>query len=219
MAARDCAGPLTVAFDAWVPQARWGPLFHVFRLEHPGVRLEWKRTGFPRRDRPLLDGAKVGLFLEPPRQNGLVALTLDTSPMVVIVATGDRLADHEELRVADILDRPFPASPSADPRWMSFWTLDERRGGPPRLTGDDVGSAEADLEVVAAGSAIATLPASLASGIAHPGVIALALRDGPRVRTRLVWRSEPYDPLVADLADLAAAWARRVPASRQQYGQ
>src|SRR4051812_3913127 len=104
--------------------------------------------------------------------------------MVVIVAAGDRLAHHTELRVVDILDRPFPGGPNLNPEWTSFWTLDEQRGGPATRTDDDVKSAEDGLEVIAAGRAIGTVPTWIADGLAHPGVIALPLRDGPHVRTR-----------------------------------
>ena len=78
--------------------------------------------------------------------------------MVVIVAAGDRLAYHTELRVADILDRPFPGGPNLDPEWTSVWTLEEQRGGPAICTADDVRSAEDALEVIAAGRAIGTCP-------------------------------------------------------------
>jgi DNA-binding transcriptional LysR family regulator len=191
-----------------MPTARWGPLFHVFRLEHPDVRLEWQPNGLPTRGRPLLDGADVGLFVEPPPQEGVGALTLDVSPLVVIVAAGDRLAHHTELRVHDILDRPFPGGPSLNPEWASFWTLDEQRGGPATCTDDDVKTVEDALEVIAAGRAIGTLPSSIADGLAHPGVIALPLRDGPPVRTSLVRRSNHGDPILEALLDLATAWTR-----------
>ena len=128
--------------------------------------------------------------------------------MSVIVAAGDRLANHTELRVADILDRPFPGGPNLNPEWTSFWTLDEQRGGPASCTADDVKSAEDALEVIAAGRAIGTLPTWMADGLAHPGVIALPLRDGPHIRTRLVWHSHPDDPIVDALLDLATAWTR-----------
>jgi hypothetical protein len=48
----------------------------------------------------------------------------------------------------------------------------------------------------------------MADGLAHPGVIALPLRDGPRVRTRLVWHSQPNNPIVDALLELAAVWTR-----------
>jgi DNA-binding transcriptional LysR family regulator len=199
---------LKIVFDAWLPTARWGPLFHVFRLEHPDVRLEWQPTGFPVRGRSLLDGADAGLFIEPPPEASSSALTLDVSPMVVLVAAGDRLAHSTELRVAEILDRPFPGGPDLNPEWASFWTLDEQRGAPATRTADDVRSAGDSLEVIAAGRAISTLPTWMADGLAHPGVIALPLRDGPPVRTRLVWHSDADDPIVDALVELATVWTR-----------
>jgi DNA-binding transcriptional LysR family regulator len=200
--------PVTIRFEARLSQARWGPLFHVFRLEQPDVRLDWKPGGHPTLERPLLEGADVGLFLEPLDEPGLVGITIETSPMVVIVAAGDPLAHQVRVRVADILDRPFPRSPTLHPEWTSFWTLDKQRGGPPELTDDDVRTADDLLDVVAAGRAIATAPASVATGLAHPGVIALPLRDGPQVRTRLVWRSGDDNPIIGSLVELATAWTR-----------
>jgi DNA-binding transcriptional LysR family regulator len=208
MTTRGAARQLTIVFDAGMPTARWGPLFHVFRLEHPHLRVAWQPTGFPIRGRSLLDGAEAGLLVEPPPEAGLSALTIDVSPMVVIVAAGDRLAHNTELRVADILDRPFPGGPNLNPAWTSFRTLDEQRGGPASCTDDDVRTAEDALEVIAAGRAIGTLPTSMADGLAHPGVIALPLRGGPPVRTRLVWHSNHDNPIVEALLDLAAAWTR-----------
>jgi DNA-binding transcriptional LysR family regulator len=200
------AARVRIVFDARLPHARWGPLFHVFCLEQPDVRLEWRPIGFPARGQSLLEGADVGLFVEPPQEAGLRRLTMEASSMVVVVAAGDRLALNDELSVADILDRPFPGGPSLDPEWTAFWTLDAQRGGPPKRTDDDVRSAEDGLDVVAAGRAIATVPACVAGGLAHPGVVALPLSNAPQVRTRLVWRSGDANPIVQSLVDLATAW-------------
>jgi hypothetical protein len=208
MTARGATRQLKIAFDARLPTARWGPLFHVFRLEHPDLLLEWQPIGFPTRGHPLLEGAHAGLSVEPPPEPGLSALTLDVSPMAVIVAVGDRLARQTELRVLDILDRPFPGGANLNPEWTSFWTLDAQRGCSATCTDDDVRTAEDGLEVIAAGRAIGTLPASIADGLAHPGVIALPLRDGPPVRTRLVWNSNHDNPILDALLDLATAWTR-----------
>jgi DNA-binding transcriptional LysR family regulator len=196
--------PLCVVFEA-LPLARWGPLFHLLRVEQPDVRLEWRRVGFPSADKPPLDGADIGLFVAPPSLPGLRALTIETSPMVVAMAAGHRLAFNPELSVADVLDEPFPGGPSLNPQWRAFWTLDDRRGGPPRFTDDDVRNAEQGLQVVADGRAIATTAATIANGMPHPGVVALPLVDGPSVATRLVWRTEAEHPALGRLIDLALA--------------
>jgi DNA-binding transcriptional LysR family regulator len=199
---------VTILFDARLPHARWGPLFHVFCLEQPGVCLDWRPIGFPTREQSLLEGADAGLLLEPREADGISGVTLDSSPMVVVVAAGHRLADDHALRVADILEEPFPGGPGLHPQWAAFWTLDSHRGRRPTFTDDDVRTAEDGLEVVAAGRAIATLPAWAASGLAHPGVVALPLSDGPQVRTRLLWRSDDDNPIISSLVDLATAWTR-----------
>jgi DNA-binding transcriptional LysR family regulator len=199
---------LRVAFDA-LPFARWGPLFHVLCLEHPGLQLEWRPMGFPVPGRSVLDGADVGLYVEPPDEPGVSALTIETSQMVVLMAVGHRLAQSDELRVAQILDQVFPGGRHHE-AWKAFWTLDRQRGGPPPLTDDCVETAEQGLEVVASGRAIGTVAASFATGFAHPGVIAVPLIDGPPVRTRLVWRSEDQDPIIDSLIGLAEDMTREL---------
>jgi DNA-binding transcriptional LysR family regulator len=197
---------LRVAVEGGLPVGRFGPLFHVLCLEEPGTRLQWRAVGFPTRSGALLDGADVGLFTSPPVTEGLSALTLDESPMFVAMAVGHPLARRGELRVADILDEPFPGGPDLQPDWRAFWTLDAARGGPPKLYGGEVANAEDGFALVVSGRAIATVAGWAADGLAHPGVIAFSLVDGPRVATRLVWRSDDDKPIVRALLDLARAW-------------
>jgi DNA-binding transcriptional LysR family regulator len=191
---------LGVAFDAGLPFARWGPLFHVFRLERPEVVLEWH----PVQGRSLPDQADVGLLVGPRDEPGVSGLVLDASPMVVVMAAGHPLADRGELSVADVLDQAFAAD--LDSEASAFWTLDEQRGAAPARLVDGVESADRQLAVVAAGRAIATKPVWVANCLAHPGVVALPLRDGPRVTTRLIWRADDANPVVTALVELARAW-------------
>ena len=198
---------LRVAFDAQFPHARWAPLFHVFRLERRDVVIEWRPAGWPEDGRSALEDADVGLFIQPRRETGLSAVTLDTSPMAVLMAAGHRLAaECDDLAVADILDEVFLGGSDLNPEWTAFWTLDERRGAPPKRSDDDLRNAGQALDVVAAGGAIATVPLWAANWLPHPGVIALPLRDGPAVSTSLVWRSDDETPAVRSLVELARAW-------------
>jgi DNA-binding transcriptional LysR family regulator len=205
---------LKVAFDAFFPVGRYGALFHILRLERPELRLEWHPVRFPGPGHPLLEGADIGVFVQPPRRTGLRALTIDVSPMVVVVAVGHRLSTQTDLTVADILSEPFVAAEKADPEWRAFWTLDEPRGGPPNLSDDRVESAEHGLHAVASGRAIATVPAWATDGLPHPGVVALLLSDGPQVATRLLWRCEDQNPSIDALVDLADDLTR----SRRGHG-
>jgi DNA-binding transcriptional LysR family regulator len=198
---------LTIAFNAFLPVARWGPLFHVLCLEQPRLTLEWQPVGFAAVGRSPLDGADVGLLVEPFVGPGIDSLTIDSSPMVAIMAVGHPLARHDEISVADILDERFLDTQDLDPRWRAIWTLDERRGAPAKLLEPPVADANAALAAIASGAAIGTVPEWAANGLHHPGVVSVALRDGPPVATRLVWRSNDDTPVVRALIDLAAAWA------------
>ncbi len=197
---------LRVAFEGGLPLGRFAPLFHVLCLEEPATRLEWTAVGFPTLSGALLDGADVGVFVAPPVTEGLSALTLDDSPMFVATAVGHPVARWGEARVADILDEPFPTGAGLHPDWRSFWTLDAARGGPPRLSGGEVANAEDVLALVVSGRAIATVAGWVPDGLAHPGVIAVPLVDGPRVATQLVWRSGDDTPIVRAFLGLARTW-------------
>jgi DNA-binding transcriptional LysR family regulator len=195
---------LRVAFHP-VPMARWGSLFHILLLEAPDVRLQWAPRPFPSRDRSLLDGADVGVFLQPPPHPELSSIDVGASRMAVVMAAGHRLGRVDELRVADVIDEPFLDDPRVDPAWKAFWTLDAYRGGPPTRVHGGVTGVEQAIEPVASGRAIATFPESLAAGLPHPGLIWLPLADGPRVAIRLVWRADERSPAVGRLVDIARA--------------
>jgi hypothetical protein len=200
---------LTVAFDAHLPLARWGPLLHVLCIERPELRLTWEACPFPAAGRSILEGADVGIFVEPPAERGLDALVLETSGMLVAMGVGHRLARHHgdgPLSMAEVLDEPFAGAPDVHPGWRALWTLDRPRGGPPRVVDGGVRDAAQELAVLVSTPAVATMPAWAASGLHHPGVITLPLTDGPRVASRLVWRARTDNPLVHTLVDLAGAW-------------
>src|SRR6185437_3623666 len=134
---------LTIAFDAFLPVARWGPLCHVLCLEQPPLTLEWRPAGFPTVDRSPLDDAEVGLLVEPLVGPGLDSLTIDSSPMVAIMAVGHARARHDDVSVADILGERFLDVRALDPRWRALWTLDDRRGAPAKLLEPPVADADA----------------------------------------------------------------------------
>jgi DNA-binding transcriptional LysR family regulator len=170
----------------------------------------WKAVGFPQSGRTRLGEADVGLFVEPPPRADQRTFELERSRMAVAMAAGHPLARQDVLRIDDVLDEPFPGGPELDHDWSAFWTLDAYRGGPPRRSGDRVADPMQGLDVVAAGRAVATIPAWMAEALPHPGVITRPLSGGPPVTTRLVWHPEGRHELVQHLVDLAADMTRVV---------
>ena len=140
--------------------------------------------------------------------------------MAVIVAVGHRLARHDGLTVADILDERFVGVPDVHPQWRAFWHLQDHRHERPEVVEERVPCAWAAAEAVASGRAIATVPAWAGDGIPHPGIITVPLHDGPAVETRLVWRAADANPAVRALTGLAAAWSglRRPGPSESETG-
>jgi DNA-binding transcriptional LysR family regulator len=151
-------------------------MFQVLLLEQQQLELEWQPDASPTGE--LLQRADAAICLQPPLHDGLRALTLDASPVVVAMAVGHRLSIREELCMADVLDEPH----------------------------DDVRDAEQTVALVAGGRAIATIPAWMGVGLPHPGIVTLPLRDGPLVETKLVWRAGDENPMIAALVDLARSW-------------
>jgi DNA-binding transcriptional LysR family regulator len=199
---RSRSGRLAVGYS-WRPLTRWAPMFQRLVENHAGAQLDWKPLGFPRAGR-LLDGVDVAIFSQPTPDEELSSLVLERDPRMVIMAVTHRLAGRSELRVADVLDETWPGpDPSTDPRWWAFWTLDEERGGPPRVTADRVNGAATGTEVLAAGGAIGTSGASMAAGLTHPGLVAVPLVDAHPVTLALVWRTEHENPLIDELVAIA----------------
>jgi DNA-binding transcriptional LysR family regulator len=208
---RSRSESLMIGFH-FMPLTEWAPIFQQLAAERPGARLDWRPLGFPLADRSPIEDADVGLILEPPQRPGLSKLVLERDRLVGLMPATHPLAGREELTVADLLDETWPGChPSMDRQWMGFWTFDERRGGPPKFTDDQIMTAEEGGEVVASGRAIVTSPARLAAAFPHPGIVAVPLVDAPQVELALVWRAEHQNPLVDALVDLARSATNGAP--------
>ena len=208
---RSRSESLMIGFH-FMPLTGWAPIFQQLAAQRPGARLHWRSLGFPLEERSPIEDADVGLILEPPQRPGLSKLVLERDRLVALMSATHPLAGREELTVADLLDETWPGChPSMDRQWMGFWTFDDRRGGPPKFTGDQIMTPEEGGEVVASGRAIVTSPARLAAAFPHPGIVAVPLVDAPQVALALVWRAEHQNPLVDALVELARSATNDAP--------
>ena len=78
-------------------------------------------------------------------------------PRLLLVPVDHRLAGKESVSLEDIADEPLPALP--DPDWNAYWRIDPRPDGSPAPDGPLAETLEDKLELIAAGQAVAIVPA------------------------------------------------------------
>src|SRR6266571_1922567 len=72
-----------------------------------------------------------------------------------------RLAGKDSVSIDDIADEPIPRLP--DPAWNAYWRIDPRPDGSPAPDGPLVEAIEDKNELIAAGQAVAVIPAGIAT--------------------------------------------------------
>ncbi|MBM2619654.1 LysR family transcriptional regulator [Actinoplanes sp. LDG1-06] len=176
------------------------------RMRHPDaevrtVHLEWNEP----RDALLEHRVDAVLTRLPLRTEGLEVSVLYDEPRVLLIPEGHRLAGKESVSLDDIADEPMPRAD--DPEWNAVWRVDPRPGGRPAPDGPLLRHVEDKAELVAAGEAVAIVPAGeylsrLRPGLTtvplegvDPGHVVLATRAGDRGRLVSAFRK-----LVADHA-------------------
>ncbi|AEW98950.1 HTH-type transcriptional regulator alsR (plasmid) [Streptantibioticus cattleyicolor NRRL 8057 = DSM 46488] len=128
---------------------------------------------------------------------------LHSEPRVLLLPVGHRLAGRESVTLDDIADEPMPRSP--DPAWNAYWRIDPRPDGSPAPDGPLVQVVEDKLEVVAAGQAVAIVPAGLAEHGLRPDLTTVPLRGVDPAHVVLVTRAGDRRPLVSAFRKAAQA--------------
>lgn len=155
-----------------------------FRERHPTVQLR-VQDGLPAEllaqvRHGTLDGAFVGLR-PTERTPGIVYQTWRTEPLAAFVPLGHRLAAKREIPLADLAGEPLVAvSNEAAPAFATFVRMRCAEAGfRPRIVVEST-RAQAVAVMVAAGSGIALLPASLARVVGEAAVV-VPLKKAPIV--------------------------------------
>lgn len=159
-------------------------LLRRFRQAHPAVQLV-VQDGLPAEllagvAHGTLDGAFVGLR-PAERTPGIVYQPWLTEPLAAFVPLGHRLAGKREIALAELAGEPLVAvSHEAAPAFAAFVRMRCAEAGfRPRIVVESA-RAQAVAVMVAAGSGIALLPASLARVVGEAAVV-VPLKKAPRV--------------------------------------
>jgi DNA-binding transcriptional LysR family regulator len=206
-AARAAARPtrITVGYTAGLIVT---PVVRNLRHKHPDADVRTLHLKWNEPRQALLDRRVDAAITRLPLQtDGLDVTVLYDEPKMLLVPVGHRLAGKESVTLDDIEGEPIPRFP--DPEWDAYWRIDPRPGGRPAPGGPPVETIEDKLEHVAAGQAVAIIPAALHTGGTRPdlttvplrgvepGHVVVATRAGDRSRLVAAFRASARDCMTA----------------------
>jgi DNA-binding transcriptional LysR family regulator len=152
------------------------PAVRQLRREHPDADVQTLHLDWNQPREALLDHRVDAVVTRLPlRTGGLHVTILYDEPRVLLVPLDHRLAGKESVSIDDIADEPIPRLP--DPAWNAYWRIDPRPDGSPAPDGPLVEAIEDKNELIAAGQAVAVIPAGVASGSPRPDLTTIPL-DG-----------------------------------------
>ncbi|MDF6045822.1 LysR substrate-binding domain-containing protein [Streptomyces sp. JH14] len=180
------------------------PAVQNLRQKHPDadvrtLHLEWNEPREALLDRRV-DAAVTRL---PLQTDGLHVTVLYDEPKLLLVMVGHRLAGKESVTLDDIDSEPIPRFP--DPEFDAYWRIDPRPGGRPAPDGPAVETIEDKLEYIAAGQAVAIIPAALHSAGIRPDLTTIPLHGVEPGHVVVATRAADRGRLVAPFRTSACA--------------
>ena len=178
------------------------PAVLELRQRNPDADVRTVHVGWNEPREALLDHRVDVVVARLPFPTGRLHVTvLYDEPRVLVVPLGHRLAGRESVTLDDIAGEPLPRTP--DPAWNAFWRVDPRPDGTPAPGGPLVEGVEDKTELVAAGQAIAIIPAGEHTGRLRPGLTTIALEGVEPSQVVLATRAGDRNRLVAAFRKLA----------------
>ena len=180
------------------------PAVRQLRREHPDADVQTLHLDWNQPREALLDHRVDAVVTRLPlRTGGLHVTVLYDEPRVLLVPLDHRLAGKESVSIDDIADEPIPRLP--DPAWNAYWRIDPRPDGSPAPDGPLVGAIEDKNELIAAGQAVAVIPAGVAVGSPRPDLTTIPLDGVEPSHVVLATRAGDRGRLVAAFRKCAQA--------------
>ena len=180
------------------------PAVRQLRREHPDADVQTLHLDWNEPRAALLDHRVDAVVTRLPiRTGGLHVTVLYDEPRVLLVPLDHRLAGKESVSIDDIADEPIPRLP--DPAWNAYWRIDPRPDGSPAPDGPLVQAIEDKNELIAAGQAVAVIPAGVAIGSPRPDLTTIPLDGVEPSHVVLATRAGDRGRLVAAFRKCAQA--------------
>ncbi len=180
------------------------PAVRQLRREHPDADVQTLHLDWNQPREALLDHRVDAVVTRLPlRTGGLHVTVLYDEPRVLLVPLDHRLAGKDSVSIDDIADEPIPRLP--DPAWNAYWRIDPRPDGSPAPDGPLVEAIEDKNELIAAGQAVAVIPAGVAVGSPRPDLTTIPLDGVEPSHVVLATRAGDRGRLVAAFRKCAQA--------------
>lgn len=172
------------------------------RRQHPDAEVHAVHVAWDEPPSALLDHRADAVVARLPFPTDQLSVTvLYDEPRVLLVPRDHRLAGRAEVTLDDIADEPLPRLP--DETWNAFWRVDPRPDGRPAPDGPLVAVIEDKLELIAAGEAVAIVPAGITDGSLRPDLVTVPLAGVDPSHVVLATRAGDRNRLVAAFAQAA----------------
>jgi DNA-binding transcriptional LysR family regulator len=200
-AAKAAAQPSKITIG-YTPGLIITPAVRQLRRQYPDadvqtLHLEWNEPRAALLDHRV-DAAVTRL---PLATDGLHVTILYDEPRLLMVPADHRLVGKESVTLDDIADEPIPRMP--DPVWNAYWRIDPRPDGSPAPDGPLVEAIEDKNELIAAGLAVAIIPAGV-RGSVRPDVTTIPLDGVEPSHVVLATRAADRGRLIAAFRRAAA---------------
>jgi DNA-binding transcriptional LysR family regulator len=180
------------------------PAVRELRHRHPDADVHTLHLAWDEPRAALLDHRVDAAVARLPFPTDRLHVTvLYDEPRALLVPLDHRLAGKESVTLDDIADEPVPRL--ADPAWNAFWRIDPRPDGSPAPDGPLVAAIEDKNELVAAGQAVAIIPAGLGAGSKRPDLTMVPLEGVEPSHVVLATRAGDRSRLVAAFRKIAQA--------------
>jgi len=172
------------------------PAVRDLRRQHPDADVHTLHLDWNEPRQALLDHrVDAAVTRLPIRTDGLHVTILYDEPRLLLIPLEHRLAGKESVTLQDIADEPMPRLPDA--AWNAYWRIDPRPDGSPAPGGPLVEAIEDKIELIAAGQAVAIIPAGVRTVSPRPDLTTVPLHDVEPSHVVLATRAGDHSRLVA----------------------
>lgn len=175
-------------------------LVRHFEDAHPEITVEPREFDFSDPTAGLADGTTEVAIIRPPVDLPEHRMfILDSESWVACLPRDHRLAQREELTIAELLDEPIVVAPSTAGRWRDYWMAMDARDGTPPTIAAVAATYEEETTTVARGLGISFTSEASARLYGRQGIVYVPITDRPRNYTALAWHPAGLSHEAAEL--------------------